>query len=66
MTQEAVEKTKVTLIQGNDSQIRRVRIGDMEMAVQHAGPTVADGQMAVTMTVVGIDVDVEREQVARS
>lgn len=55
------EKTPVTLIQGKDTQVRRVRIGDIELKVQHAGPVMMGGQMAVTMTILDVDVRGEVE-----
>lgn len=55
------EKTNVTLIQGKDGQVKRVRVDGTEFSVLHAGPTVMQGQMGVTLTLVGVNVDAEME-----
>lgn len=55
------EKTPVTLIQGKDTQIKRVRIGDVELKVQHAGPVMINGQMGVSMTLLDVNIQGEVE-----
>lgn len=50
---------KVTLIQGKDGQVRRVRVDATEIAVMHAGPTLINGKMGVSMTLIDIDLTAE-------
>jgi len=55
----ADEKTKVTLIQSADGQIRRARINGTEVAVLHGGPTLIAGKMSVSLTLTDVEIDAE-------
>ena len=53
---------KVTFIQAKDNAgVRKVRIDDVEVDVVSAMPTIINGQIAVTMTLVGVDLSAETE-----
>ena len=53
-------KAEVVLIQDAASQqVRKVRINGTEIAVAMAAPVVANGTMAVTLTIADVDVSVE-------
>lgn len=56
---ESIEKPKVTLIQGKDTQVQRARIGDVEVKVQHAGVVIVGGKMAVAMTITDVEIETE-------
>lgn len=55
----AETKTKVTLIQSPDGQVRRARIDGTEVAVVNGGPVLIAGKMSVTLTLTDIDLDAE-------
>ncbi len=57
----ATKKTKATLIQAENGAVKRVRLNDQEYDVVSAMPTVINGQVGVTLTLVGVDVDAEVE-----
>lgn len=57
----AAKKTKVTLIQSPDGQVRRARIDGTEVAVLNGGPVLIAGKMSVTLTLTDIDLDAEEE-----
>ena len=47
---------KVTFVQSKDNGgVKKVRIDDVEVDVVSAMPTIINGQIAVTMTLVGVD-----------
>jgi hypothetical protein len=52
-------KTKIVLVQGTGGAVDRVRIGETEIAVAHAGPAVVNGTMGVTLMIENVDVSVE-------
>ena len=53
---------KVTFIQAKDNAgVRKVRIDDVDVDVVSAMPTIINGQIAVTMTLVGVDLSAETE-----
>ncbi|KQP36702.1 hypothetical protein [Methylobacterium sp. Leaf100] len=55
----AAKRTKVTLIQSSDGQVRRARIDGTEVAVVSGGPVIIAGKMSVTLTLTDIDLDAE-------
>ena len=53
---------KVTFVQSKDNGgVKKVRIDDVEVDVVSAMPTIINGQIAVTMTLVGVDLSAETE-----
>lgn len=54
------EKTKVVLMQEASGNITRVRVGKAEFGVKHAGPTIIDGTMGVSLTIADVEVTVEQ------
>jgi ribonuclease PH len=57
----ADEKTKVTLIQSADGQVRRARINGTEVAILHGGPTLIAGKMSVSLTLTDVEIDAEMD-----
>lgn len=51
------KKLKVTLIQSNDGQVRRVRLGDSEVEVQSAMPTLIGGKVSVSLMLQDVEID---------
>jgi hypothetical protein len=51
-------KTKVVLVQNAGGTVDRVRIGDTDIPVTHAGPAVVNGTMGVTLMIENADVSV--------
>ncbi|GJD58679.1 hypothetical protein [Methylobacterium dankookense] len=56
---ETIEKPKVTLIQGQDTRVQRVRVGDVEVQVLNAGVVIVGGKMAVAMTIIDAEIGTE-------
>ncbi|WP_046869352.1 hypothetical protein [Microvirga massiliensis] len=59
----AEKKTRVVFIQANGGPVSRIRIGDVEIPVHHAGPTIVDGTIGVALTIKNVEIDAETEKV---
>jgi hypothetical protein len=57
-------KTKVALITNDAGVVDRIRVGDTEIAVAHAGPAVVNGSMGVTLMIADADISVEKASAA--
>lgn len=52
-------RTAVTLIQDTSGNVIRIRVGDQEVPVMHAGPVVGPGQMNLVLTIKNVDLRYE-------
>ena len=56
------KKPRATLIQAPNGAVRRVRLDNQEFEVVSAMPTVVNGQVGVTMTIVNVEIDAAVEE----
>ena len=56
------KKPRATLIQAPNGAVRRVRLDNQEFEVVSAMPTIVNGQVGVTMTIVNVEIDAAVEE----
>lgn len=55
----AKKTMKVSLVQNRDGAVKKIRVDGHEIEVLSAMPTLVNGQLAVAVTLVGVDLSAE-------